>query len=119
MKKLRYYSIIPNNKPEWLLRLQMDISRYYGLGLMEDTEENWKRLKAYVDARMLDLHCARGVKIRSSIGSRLVTDNGRTVLHIRRNREVIQIYYLQEIENAESNQFPPLLCTAQEDAGSR
>ena len=119
MKKLIYYSTISNNKPEWLLRLQMDISRYYGLGLMEDTEENWKRLKAYVNVRLLDLCCTRGVKIRSSIGSELVTDNGKTVLHIKRNRKVVQIYYLQEIENAESNQFPPLLCAAQEDAGSR
>ena len=109
MKKLRYYSITPNDKPEWLLRLQMDISQHYGLQLMEDTKGNWERLKAYVDAKMLDLYCTRGVKIRSSIGSKLVTDNGKTVLHIKRNREVVQIYYLQEIENAESNQFPPLL----------
>ena len=95
MKKLRYYSITPNDKPEWLLRLQMDISQHYGLQLMEDTKGNWERLKAYVDAKMLDLYCTRGVKIRSSIESALVIDNGKTVLHIRRNNKVVQIYYLQ------------------------
>ena len=93
MEKLKYYSVIPNDKPEWLLRLQMDISQHYSFQAMEDTKEDWERLKAYVDARMLDLYCTRGVKIRSCIESELVTDNGKTVLHIKRNGKVIQIYF--------------------------
>lgn len=31
MEKLRYKSIIPNDKPDWLLRLQMEISQSYAL----------------------------------------------------------------------------------------
>ncbi len=27
MGQLKYYSVIPNDKPTWLLRLQMEISR--------------------------------------------------------------------------------------------
>ena len=95
MRKLRYYSMIPNDKPEWLLRLQMDISQHYSLQGMEDTKEDWERLKAYVDAWMLELYNLRGLKVRSNIESALVIDNGKTVLHIIRNNKAIQIYYLQ------------------------
>lgn len=93
MEKLRFYSVIPNDKPEWLLRLQMDISQHYSLQGMEDTKEDWERLKAYVDAWILELHHLRGMKVRSNIESALVTDNGKTVLHIKRNGKVIQVYF--------------------------
>lgn len=93
MRKLRYYSMIPNDKPEWLLRLQMDISQHYSFQAMEDTKEDWERLKAYVDAWILELYHLRGMKVRSNIESALVTDNGKTVLHIKRNGKVIQVYF--------------------------
>ena len=95
MKLLRFYSLIPNDKPEWLLRLQMDISQRYSFQAMEDTKEDWERLQADLDAWILELHHLRGMKVRSNIESALVIDNGKTVLHIRRNNKVVQIYYLQ------------------------
>lgn len=95
MRKLRYYSMISNDKPEWLLRLQMEISQHYSFQAMEDTEEDWDRLKDYVDAKILELYNRRDVMVRSQIESALITDEGKTVLHIERNRKVVQTYYLQ------------------------
>lgn len=95
MRKLRYYSMIPNDKPEWILRLQMEISQHYSFQAMEDTEEDWNKLKDYVDAKILELYNRRDVRVRSQIESALITDKGKTVLHIERNRKVVQTYYLQ------------------------
>ena len=95
MRKLRYYSMILNDKPEWLLRLQMEISQHYSFQAMEDTEEDWNKLKDYVDAKILELYNRRDVMVRSQIESALITDEGKTVLHIERNRKVVQTYYLQ------------------------
>ena len=95
MTQLRHYSMTPNDKPEWLLRLQMEISQHYSLQGMEDTMENWNKLKDYVDAKILELYNRKDVMVRSQIESALITDEGKTVLHIERNRKVVQTYYLQ------------------------
>ena len=95
MTQLRHYSMTPNDKPEWLLRLQMEISQHYSLQRMEDTMENWNKLKDYVDAKILELYNRKDVMVRSQIESALITDEGKTVLHIERNRKVVLTYYLQ------------------------
>ncbi len=96
MGLLRYYSMIPNDKPEWLLWLQMDISKVYSFLWMEDTEEVWSRLKDFVDSKILELYNRRDITVRSKIETALVTDAGKTVLHIKRNNKVVQIYYIQK-----------------------
>lgn len=87
--------MIPNDKPEWLMRLQMVISQHYSLHEMEDTKEEWNRFKDYVDAKVQELYNRRDVKIRSNVETVLVSDTGKTVLLIKRNGTDIQTYYIQ------------------------
>lgn len=96
MENLKYYSMIPNDKPEWLLRLQMDISQYYSIDDSDDEREYWRGLKDYVDAKIWEMYNRRDVKLRSDVASVLVTDEGKTVLHIKRNGKIVQIYYLKD-----------------------
>ena len=49
MGQLRYRSIAPSSKPEWLLKLQMSISQCYSIRGIEDTPEEWKLLKDFAD----------------------------------------------------------------------
>ena len=50
MGKLKYYSMTPNDKPEWLLRLQFEVSQHYAMRGIEDTPEDWLSLQDFVDA---------------------------------------------------------------------
>lgn len=95
MRQLRYYSVIPNDKPEWLLRLQLDINIEYGLQGIEDTPEAWEQLRAYTDTLIQQMYCRRDIRIQSEVSTELRSDAGRTVLWIKRNKKVIQIYYIQ------------------------
>lgn len=96
MGQLKYFSMIPNDKPEWLLRLQFEISQHYSLTGMEDTREDWNRLKDYVDSKMFELYNRKDIKVWSRIESALITDEGKTVLHVKRNKKVVQTYYIQK-----------------------
>ena len=95
MKKLRYYSIIPNDKPEWLLRLQLEVSQHYALRGIEDTPEEWMALQDFVDAFIHGLYMRRDINVRSDVTADLVTENGETGLIVRRNGKPLQVYYIQ------------------------
>lgn len=96
MGQLKYYSVIPNDKPTWLLRLQMEISRAVGIRGMDDNQADWRWLKDEMDGRIHELYMRRDISVRSRIETALVTGEGKTVLHIKRNNKVIQIYYIQK-----------------------
>lgn len=87
--------MIPNDKPEWLLRLQLDINIEYGLHGIEDTPAAWEQLRAYTDTLIQQMYCRRDIRIQSEISTELRSDNEKTVLWIKRNKKVIQIYYIQ------------------------
>ena len=97
MGRLKYYSMIPNDKPEWLLRLQMAISQRFG-GEWEDSQYFWEDLKQFVIDELWTMLDNRGCKaaIRSKVTIDLVTDEGKTVLHIKRNRIVVQTYWIEK-----------------------
>lgn len=95
MGQLRYYSMIPHDKPEWLLRLQLDISIEYAQREIEDTQENWEELKGYADALINQMYARRDIQIRSEVRTEIRTDEGKTVLWINRNNKVIQIYHIK------------------------
>lgn len=87
--------MIPNDKPVWLLKLQLEISRAYSLCGMEDTPEDWQWLKDFVNANIMEFYNRRDIAVMSEIETALVTDEGKTVLHIKRNKKVVQTYYYQ------------------------
>lgn len=96
MERLRYYSMIPNDKPVWLLKLQLSISQKYGPRGIEDTREEWDCFRDYVDAKIQELYNRRDVTIRSNVETALMCDEGKTVLLIKRNGIDIQTYYIKK-----------------------
>lgn len=93
---LRYKSVCPNDKPMWLLKLQMAINNTYSLRGIEDTEEEWKQLKDFVDWFVHKLYIRKDITVRSEISTDLISEEGQTQLHIKRNGKLIQTYYIQK-----------------------
>lgn len=96
MDVLSYKSIIPNDKPIWLLQLQMKISQSYALRGMEDTPEEWQELKDFIDDFINNLYVRKDVRIRSEITSYLMKEDGQTQLLIKRNGKLLQSYYIKK-----------------------
>ncbi len=93
---LRYKSINPNDKPIWLLKLQMAISNTYSLRGIEDTEEEWKQLQDFVDWFISKLYVRKDITVKSDISTYLIREDNQTHLLIKRNRKLIQTYYIQK-----------------------
>ena len=96
MEKLKYYSMTPNDKPNWLLRLQLEISQHYALRGIEDTPERWLALQDFVNTVIRSLYIRRDIKIRSEVSADLLTEDGETRLLIKRNGKPLQVYYIQK-----------------------
>lgn len=96
MGKLKYYSMTPNDKPDWLLRLQFEVSQHYALRGIEDTPEDWLDLQDFIDAFIRSLYMRRDFKIRSEVTADLLTEDGETRLIIKRNGRPLQVYYIQK-----------------------
>ena len=96
METLRYKSIIPNDKPMWLLKLQMAISNTYSLRGIEDTEEEWKQLKDFIDWFISKLYVRKDITVKSDISTYLMKEEGQTQLLIKRNGKLIQTYYISK-----------------------
>ena len=96
MGQLRHYSMIPNDKPEWLLRLQFEVSQHYALRGMEDTPEDWLALQDFVDAFIHSIYVRKDINVRSDVTADLLTEDGETRLIIKRNGRPLQVYYIQK-----------------------
>lgn len=96
MGQLRHYSMIPNDKPEWLLRLQFEVSQHYALRGMEDTPEDWLALQDFVDAFIHSIYVRKDINVRSDVTADLLTEDGETRLIVKRNGKPLQVYYIQK-----------------------
>lgn len=86
----------PHDKPEWLLRLQLEISQHYAMRGIEDTPEEWLALQDFVDAFIRSLYTRRDIMVRSEVAADLLTEEGETRLIIKRNSKPLQVYYIQK-----------------------
>ena len=86
----------PNDKPEWLLRLQFEVSQHYSMRGIEDTPEDWLALQDFVDAFIRSLYTRRDIMVRSEVAADLLTEDGETRLIIKRNSKPLQVYYIQK-----------------------
>lgn len=86
----------PNDKPEWLLRLQFEVSQHYALCGIEDTPEDWLALQEFVDAFIRSLYTRRDIMVRSEVAADLLTEDGETRLLIKCNGKPLQVYYIQK-----------------------
>lgn len=93
--KLKYYSMIPHDKPEWLLRLQMEVSQHYVLRGIDNTPEDWLALQDFVDAFIRSLYTRRDIMVRSEVTADLMTEDGERLI-IKRNGKPLQVYYIQK-----------------------
>ena len=96
MTQLRHYSMTPNDKQEWLLRLQFEVSQHYALRGIEDTPEEWLALQDFVDAFIHSIYVRKDINVRSDITADLLTEDGETRLLIKRNGKPVQVYYMQK-----------------------
>lgn len=86
----------PNDKPEWLLRLQFEVSQHYAMRGIEDTPEDWLALQDFVDTFIRSLYTRRDIMVRSEVAADLLTEDGETHLLIKRNGKPLQVYYIQK-----------------------
>lgn len=95
--KLAHRSIVRNDKPTWLLRLQMEIIHRYGDVEQEGTSTFWRGLEDFINRFLWDWAWNDGApKIKSDIETRIVETAERTELEILRNGKPIQTYYIQQ-----------------------
>ncbi len=92
MTQLRHYSMIPHDKPEWLLRLQMEVSQHYAMCGIDNTPEEWMDLLDFIDAFIQTLYTRRDINVRSEV---IMTEDGKTQLLIKRNGKPLLVYYMQ------------------------
>ena len=85
----------PNDKPEWLLRLQFEVSQYYALHGIDNTPEEWMDLLDFIDAFIQTLYTRRDINVRSEVTTDLMTEDGKTQLLIKRNGKPLLVYYMQ------------------------
>ena len=95
MTQLRHYSMTPNDKPEWLLRLQFEVSQHYAIRGIDNTSEEWMDLLDFIDAFIQTLYTRRDIMVRSEVAADLQTEDGVTRLLIKRNGKPLQVYYMQ------------------------
>lgn len=96
MGKLKYYSMTPNDKPEWLLRLQMEVSQHYAMRGIDNTPEDWLALQDFVDAFIHSIYVRKDINVRSDVTADLLTEDGETRLIVKRNGKPLQVYYMQK-----------------------
>ena len=96
MGQLKHYSMTPSDKPEWLLRLQFEVSQHYALRGIENTPEEWLALQDFVEAFIRSLYTRRDIMVRSEVAADLLTEDGETRLLIKRNGKPVQVYYIQK-----------------------
>lgn len=89
MAQIKYSSIIPNDKPQWLLNVQAVVKEVLDDVELQGNERDFKNLKSFVDAK-IQAERERGTLFRSTITTEIRTDEGRTVLHIYRNHQLVQ-----------------------------
>ena len=95
MTQLRHYSMISHDKPEWLLRLQFEVSQHYAQHGIDNTPEEWMDLLDFIDAFIQTLYTRRDINVRSEVTTDLMTEDGETRLLIKRNGKPLQVYYMQ------------------------
>ena len=87
-------STIPNDKPQWLLNIQAAVIQATGCMMLEGNERDFRNLKSFIDGAIQSQR-SRGILSRSDVTTDLLTDEGRTVIRIFRNRDLIEIYYIE------------------------
>lgn len=94
MARVFYKSPIPNNKPDWLLKLQFSVSQALAYTPLDGSERDYKNLKSFIDAEIRSLY-ERGEIRRSLVETDLLNEGGQTTIRIFRNKNLVQTYFME------------------------
>ncbi len=94
MAKITYKSIIPNDKPQWLLNVQQAVEEATGIMTLQGDSRDWRNLKSFIDGAV-EAQRSRGNIRAEKVQTELRTDSGKTVIHIFRNQQIVQTYYIE------------------------
>ena len=92
--RIAYKSMIPNNKPQWLLNVQQAVSDVGDMMVLEGNERDYNNLKSFLDAA-IESQRARGNIRAEKVTTEVRTDEGRTVIHVWRNNDIVQTYFIE------------------------
>lgn len=94
MATITYKSVIPNDKPQWLQELDAAVSTIACISL-KGTEQDFRNLNMFLCAE-IDRQRAKGlIRNDSKIETEIRTDSGKTVIHLFRNKLIVQTYYIE------------------------
>ena len=94
MAELKYKSIIPNDKPRWLKIIQTWVDKQYNGLIVQNNKSNFDALKFFIDTAIVSLKENKTIT-RSEVTTEIRTDEGKTVLFIKRNGMMLQTYYIE------------------------
>ena len=92
--KLKYKSIIPHNNPRWLKIIQTWVDKQYNGLIIQNNKSNFDALKFFIDTAIVSLKENKTIT-RSEVTTEIRTDEGKTVLFIKRNGMMLQTYYIE------------------------
>ena len=92
--RIAYKSMIPNKKPQWLLNVQRAVSDVGDMMVLEGSERDYGNLKSFLDAA-IESQRARGNIRAEKVTTEVRTDEGRTVIHVWRNNDIVQTYFIE------------------------
>lgn len=92
--RIVYKSMIPNSKPQWLLNVQRAVSDVDDMMMLEGNERDYNNLKSFLDAA-IESQRVRGHIRTEKVSTEIRTDEGRTVIHVWRNNDIVQTYFIE------------------------
>lgn len=93
MAKVYHKSVRPNDKPEWLLNVQLAVDGLAGVMTLQGDDRDYRNLKAFIDAE-IEVQRSRGNIRAGRVETELRTDDGRTVIMVFRDGNLLQTYYI-------------------------
>lgn len=94
MAKVKYTSIIPNDKPQWLLAVQAAVEAATGRMTLQGSERDFTNLQAFINAEIAAQRSRGNIRAKK-VTTEIRTDEGRTVIHIYREYQLVQTYYIE------------------------
>lgn len=95
MAKVTYKSVIPNDKPQWLLNVEAAVERLARMMTLQGNDRDWHNLQMFIDAE-IGAQAVRGnIRRDTSVKTELRTDEGKTVIHLFRNQMIIETFYIE------------------------
>lgn len=95
MARLFYKTVLnPDKVPYWLLSLNFDIMNEFSLYELSGTPEEFDLVHRTIKCIIRELVLKKKI-LRSIVEAELRTDDGKTVIHIFRNKEIVETFFIE------------------------